>query len=281
MKQLPRISASLYGLPWGITIESHSELSATYKAYLTGNLPPLPAALDPAGEKSYGISHEADHASKMAIVYLSGVITKRAPEMMCGPPLVDLAKLDELLEEIAQDSALETIVFSFDSPGGIMIGLEETSRKIRALTEIHGKKTVAYTDFQMCSAAMFLAAACDEIYAAPSAIVGSIGVYCAGLDDSKAWEMEGLELILSKSGSLKAMGHPGKNWSQEERDHLQERTDKCGLEFRTWMTSRRPGIPAEAMQGQWFYGKEAPAALLDGLFDDLPELIGALLPAAP
>lgn len=277
MKQLPRISSALYGLPWAILPEFHRELGEIYQSYLKGTMQPIPEGLDPKGEAGYGISYVAKHSEGIALINMTGVITKRAPEMLCGPPIIDLARLDTLLEDIANDDAIETVVLHMDSPGGVMLGLPETAGRIRELSE-SGKRMIAYTDLQMCSAAYYLAAACDEIYASPTGIIGSIGVYCAGLDSSRAFEFEGLELVLAKSGNLKAMGHPGKAWTDEERQHLQDRVDACGAEFRAHVTDRRTAVEQDSMEGQWFYAREAPA-LHDGLYRDVEALLAELMAA--
>lgn len=271
MKQLPRISALLYGTPWAIAPADHAELGKLYQSYLTGNLQP-PQGIAAEGEACLGVTWQAEHAQQIAIVHLEGIISKRVPDMLCGPPIVDLAKLDAVLDELAADETMQTIIFDLNSPGGSMIGLQETAERMRELS-LMGRRLIAYTDYQMCSAAYYLAAACDEIYAAPTAVIGSIGVYCAAMDDSRAWEMEGLELILAKSGDLKAMGHPGKKWSDEEKQHLQDRADKSGAKFRDWVTSRRGTVDPSAMQGQWFYAEDAPTRLIDNLYRDLPALL--------
>jgi signal peptide peptidase SppA len=278
MKQLPHISGLLYGTPWAILPETHAELGLLYRNYLTGNLP-VPQNLDGQGRVSSGVSYQAMKSEGIAIIYLEGIISKRTPDMLCGPQIVDLSKLDALLDDVSADTLIDTLILDLNSPGGVVIGLQETSERLRELSN-QGIRLIAYTDYQMASAAYYLAAACDEIYCAPSSVIGSIGTYCAGIDDSRAWEMEGLELILAKSGDLKAMGHPGKAWTPEEKAHLQERSDKCGAEFRDWVTSRRPGVEEAAMQGQWFFAKDAPARLHDGFYRDLPALLADIMQAA-
>lgn len=280
MKQLPHVATALYGFPWSILPQSHHELGLLYRSYIRGELPAAatgPQNLSGGASLSSGISYEANHAEGIAVIHLEGIISKRAPDMMCGPQLVDLAKLDALLDEVTTDSAIKTLVMNWSTPGGMVIGLEETAERIQELSG-QGIRTIAYTDLQCCSAGMYLAYACDEFYAAPSAVIGSIGTYCAGLDDSRAWEMEGLELILAKSGSLKAMGHPGKAWNEEERAWLQNKADTAGAEFRGWVTSRRPQVSGKTMQGQWFFAKENPE-LHDGLYRDLPALLLELMPS--
>jgi len=268
MKQLPHIAAALYGFPWSILPQSHAELGLLYRSYIRGELSPQDLAQ--SGSACHGISYEADHSQGITIVYLEGIISKRAPDIPCGPKMIDLAKLDSLLDEIAADDVIQTVIFDINSPGGMVVGLQETAERMREISQ--QKRTIGYADYQCCSAGIYLGYACDEFYAAPSAIIGSIGTYCAGLDDSRAWELDGLELILAKSGSLKAMGHPGKQWTEEERQWLQDKADAVGAEFRTWVTSRRPGVSEATMQGQWFFAKDN-AELSDALYRDLPALL--------
>ncbi len=283
-KQLPHVSAALYGMPWSILPQSHAELGLLYRSYIRGELQPIesnpaaiesnPTAIAPSGWVSSGISYEADHSHGIAILHLSGIITKRAPDLMCGPQLIDLSKVDALLDEVANDDSITTLISDVSTPGGMIIGLEETAERIREISAT--KRTICYTDYQCCSAGIHFAYGHDEFYSAKSAIIGSIGTYCAGLDDSRAWEMEGLELILAKSGNLKAMGHPGKQWTPEEREWLQEQADSAGQEFRDWVTSRRPGVKDETMQGQWFKAAAIPE-LVDGYYRDLPALLADLM----
>ena len=263
-------------MPWAILPEFHKELSDLFQAYLRGNLQPIsPGAIAEKGSAMHGMNFEVNHSEGIAILSLSGVITKRAPDMDCAPPMIDLAKLDILLEDLANDAAIHTVILDIDSPGGTMLGLPETAERITELSQAE-KRMIAYTDLQMCSAAYYLAAACDEIYASPTGIIGSIGVYCAGLDSSRAFEMEGLELVLAKSGNFKAMGHPGKAWEQNERDHLQQMVDRSGIEFRSHVSANRPGVQADSMEGQWFFAKDADPALIDGLYRDLSGLLADL-----
>ena len=278
MKQLPHVAGLLYGTPWAILPQHHAELGMLYRNYVSGTLPIAPRGLGDDDEVSSGISYQVDHASGIAVISLSGIISKRVPDMPCGPQVVDLSKLDCLLDEVCADPVIQTLILDLNSPGGVVIGLIETCEKLREMSATQSIRLIAYTDYQMCSAAYYIAAACDEIYCAPSSVIGSIGTYCAALDDSRAWEMEGLELILAKSGDLKAMGCPGKAWTPEERAHLQSKADAAGAEFRAWVTSRRPGVQDATMQGQWFFAKDAPTGLLDGLYRDLPALLADLLP---
>ena len=276
MKQLPHLSALLYATPWAILPAVHGELGQLYRAYLAGNITGPRADMKDDDEKDCGgIRYTVDRGARLAVIEVHGVITKANPRIMCGPPVVALAELDEVIADAAADAGIDTVVFRFSSPGGSTVGLVETAAAIQDLAE--EKRVVAYTDSEMCSAAYWLACACDEIYSAPSAIVGSIGTYLAAVDDSRMWEMEGLELKLFRVGTLKGVGLSGKKWTEEEEKWLTGLTDKCGADFRAWVTARRPGVPAEAMEGQFFFAADAPAGLIDGLHRDLSSLLAVLM----
>lgn len=272
MKHLPLISSALYCQPWAILPQNHAELGSLYRAYLGGT---LPAVLDGSRQVSSGVGYHIDRGSDMALVSIAGVIGKRIPEMPCGPQVADLAVVDAVLGELAADDRIATVVLYFNTPGGSVIGLQETAELIREIAE--AKRVVGYADVLSASAGYYLMAACDEIYAAPSALIGSIGTYIAALDDTRRWEMEGLALKLFRVGNLKAIGHPGKGFTAEEETYLQQMADDAGREFRDWVSARRPGIELETMQGQTFFGKSAPTALIDGLYNSLDALLADLM----
>ncbi len=159
MKQLPHISGLLYGTPWAILPASHAELGILYRSYLAGNLP-VPQNLDGQGRLSSGVSYQALPSVGVAIIHLEGIISKRTPDMLCGPQIVDLAKLDALLDEVSADALIDTLVLDINSPGGVVIGLQESSERLRELSA-EGVRLVAYTDYLMASAGYYLAAACE------------------------------------------------------------------------------------------------------------------------
>jgi protease-4 len=195
-------------------------------------------------------------------------------EMMCGG--YDLDWLNADLDALEADASIHTVIFDFNTPGGIMPGVAEAAARIAALNVA----TIAYTDGECCSAGYYLAAACDEIVSSPSATVGSIGVYIAGIDSSRAWEQEGLKLKLFRDGKLKGIGLDGKEWTPDEDAFLQSRIDKASGLFKGFVRAQRPGVSDETMQGQWFDGDDAAQkGLVDDLSPDLKSVITAAIAA--
>ena len=283
VKQLPLLSSELYCRPWAILPAAHAELCRLYRAYLSGTLP----APDEGRERweearmvqggryvSEGVRYEYDTELGVAVIVVAGVIAKQDPETLSGPRVASLLRLSEALQEVRQLDVPRVVLY-LHTPGGSSTGLPEAAAEIEELAAAK-EEVVAYADTQCTSAGEWLAAACDRNYYAPSAVIGSIGSYIAGIDSSRAWEMDGMQLKLYRHGKLKAIGLPGKVWTEDEEAYLKELVERHGEEFREWMRSRRPGIADADMEGQWFVAAHAPAALVDGYFRSVEELVAAL-----
>jgi protease-4 len=139
-----------------------------------------------------------------------------------------------------------------------------------------------------CSAAYYIASQADHIAAAPSAVLGSIGVYMALVDATRAAEMEGYKVELITAGKYKAMGSPFKPLSDEERAMFQAEVDAIYAEFKAAVRDGRRAptergghqtVADSAMQGQAFNGRAAlENRLVDSLTNqNLDEYVTALL----
>jgi len=138
------------------------------------------------------------------VIPIVGVIGKGLSplERMMGSSDVD--SVSEAIDKMAVNPAVERIAFHVSSPGGTVTGVEELANKIRGLKV----PTMAYTDSEMASAAYWISSAADRVVASPSATVGSIGVYMAIPDFSKAAEMQGIKMVVIKSGKFKGDEFP-------------------------------------------------------------------------
>jgi ClpP class serine protease len=205
----------------------------------------------------------------VALARVHGVTGRRLSrmEMLCGG--FDTGLFCEQCELVADDPAIHTLVIDFDSPGGLAAGSLAAAQAILAVGAA-GKRTVAYASGDCCSAAYFMAAACDEIHADPEARVGSISTVCHGVDTSREWEKKGWELKLFATGKFKATGMPGKAWTEEEEAMMWERVRQFDGEFKGFVKARRPAMAAESMEGQWWNARHAPAGVVDSL--DFPSL---------
>ena len=280
-----RLLTALYFMPWAIRPDVHRMLSRKLDEHMA-KLSALPSRADlevgdPDDDDDQGEAfchNRYETGMGVMMIPVSGVIGKHLSliEMLCGG--YDLDWLSASLDDAMEDDSIHTIVINFDKPGGTTTGLREVSEKIRTLSE--SKTTIAYTENQCCSAGYYLAAACGEIVAAPSATVGCIGTFIAAIDSSRAWENEGLKLKLFRDGKLKAIGLEGKEWTPDEDAFLQGIVDKVSGQFKGFVRAQRPSVSDETMQGQWFDGEDGLAlGLVDDNAPDLQSVITAAVAA--
>ncbi|MEI6035786.1 MAG: S49 family peptidase [Verrucomicrobiae bacterium] len=267
--------SKFYCEPWCIRPDKHAAMGRLLQDYLKS---PRGFMSDPGAEPAE--SCEMEVHSGIAWIPIHGVLGKHLSqlEMMCGG--CDYDQVAEMVEEATADPAVHTLLLDFSSPGGITTGLPELAARLR--TAAQSKQLIAWSETECCSAAYWLASQCHEIYCTPSASIGCVGTYIAGIDDTRAWEMEGHKLELFRSGKLKALGMEGKAWSDEDRAFLQARVDKNGVEFRAAILANRPGIPADALEGQWFDGTDAVSnGLADATAMQFQDVIVAILANQP
>lgn len=212
----------------------------------------------------------------IAIVPVCGILGKHLDmlETMCGG--FDLDTLNAQCLALMNRGDVHTVVFHFNTPGGAAAGVADSAQCMLDLAA-SGRKLIAYCD-EACSGGMWLAAACDEIYCGQSAMLGSISALCAILDESKAFEMEGLQMQVFTDGALKGAGIEGTSLTPAQRTDIQSRVEHIGGMFKTFMQSRRPSLASESMQGQWFYGDQAiQNGLADGIHPTLAHCIASLM----
>lgn len=130
----------------------------------------------------------------VAVIPVYGEIYRHATyinDMMAyywGMTSIDLVS-DALRAAVADPKAV-SILLTFDSPGGDVAGVGELAAMIRAAGDV--KPVAAYCEYLCCSAAYWLASAAGEITAAPTAIIGSVGVRAELIDDTDYWEQAGV-----------------------------------------------------------------------------------------
>lgn len=221
----------------------------------------------PGMEKRDGIAH----------IPIGGAIGQKLRGFAKGRGAVDVDDVSAEIDDAVSDKDVKSILFDFDSPGGMVSGTPELANKIRAIN----KPKFSFTSGMIASAAYWLASATDGIFATESAEVGSIGVYLPFHDLTRAAEMEGVKVELIKAGKLKGIGYPGLPLTDVQREHLQERVDQIYSMFTGHVKKTRGAISDDTMQGQTFLAREAQSrGLIDGIVSSKRDVI-AMLPRNP
>lgn len=278
MRAYPHLFAKLFGSPLMLHGAARVALERELLARMGVAHNPAPVAMDDEYDHdAHGDPEQAtpadtwrmqrvfDRCGSVAIVTVAGVIDKHVSSMdLDCYGGCDLADVDAALGRCADDPSIECVVLAINSPGGSCMGTPETAARVAALCK--EKEVVAFVDGVCASAAYYIASQADLVIATPSSVIGSIGVYIAVMDESRAMEMEGYKIELMKSGTFKAMGASFKSITPEERAIFQATSDEIYAEFTAAVNSKRPGVASETMQGQCFRGAKALAA---GLADEL------------
>ena len=176
------------------------------------------------------------------------------------------------------DPAARAVVLCLDSPGGVVAGMLDTARAIRAAADAADKPLVAHADTWATSAAYGLAVAADHISVTHDGALGSVGVIATVYDRTKATADAGLDVRVVRSGALKADPHPDVPLTDASVARVRARVVDLAQSFAAWVGERR-GQTAEAVlshQGATLYAARAIEA---GLADSVGTLADALTTA--
>jgi signal peptide peptidase SppA len=159
----------------------------------------------------------------VAVLPLYGTVTQRPGMFTRYSGGTSAEQFAAAHEELVNDSAVSAIVWDVDSPGGSVAGVPEAADKLHALKG--QKRTVASSNALMASAAYWLAASADEIVATPSSLTGSIGVYTAHEDHSRANAVAGVSVTYVYAGKKKVDGNPDAPLAEPARQAMQQMVD--------------------------------------------------------
>ncbi len=228
-----------------------------------------PVVRDPASSSLLSVE------DGVATVSINGPIIRK-PDIFARVLMgaTDSEEIGAAIQEAASRPDIKAVFLDIDSPGGTVAGTPELAAAVSALDQ--KKPVYAFSSGLMCSAAYWVASQARAIYATPSAQVGSIGVVQAVVDSSAAIDKAGIKVEVFSVGKYKAMGAPGTALTDDQRELIQSNLAEIAVEFHDAVLSRGRAIPAEAMEGQTFSGKQAQRHNLAGMVPDCAEAMRRL-----
>jgi signal peptide peptidase SppA len=221
----------------------------------------------------------ASSGGAVAVLPLYGMIMQRGNMMgdISGPRGTSLEQFTASFRQAVNDPAVSAIVLDIDSPGGTVSGVPELANEILSARKSSGKKIIAVSNSLCASAAYWIASACTEIVVSPSSLTGSIGVYSAHEDVSKALEQEGVSVTLITYGAHKVDGTSFSPLSDGARAEMQAMVDYVGQMFDKAVAKGRrvkpEDVAAKFGQGKVF---NAQKAVSSGMADSIGTLDGVL-----
>lgn len=127
----------------------------------------------------------------VAVIPVIGPIVKYGTMFSNVSGATSVAHLTKSFNLAMADESVKAVLFEIDSPGGEANGINEFAELVY---QSRGLKPVeAYISGQGCSAAYWIASACDKIWIDETAVAGSIGVAAVIRDDEEAESMKGVK----------------------------------------------------------------------------------------
>ena len=210
---------------------------------------------------------------QVAVLPIVGLLFPRGTSLLAQ--ILGATSLEETgreLRTLAADESVGAIVLDMDTPGGMVEGTTEFAAEVRRARE--QKPVVAVANFVAASAGYWIAASATEVVAAPSAKVGSIGVFALHDDRSKALEAEGVTRTVISAGKHKVEGNELGPLSDEARATAQALVDEAYGQFVADVATGR-GVSVSAVRdGGFGEGRALSArkALEAGMVDRIETL---------
>jgi capsid assembly protease len=161
----------------------------------------------------------------IAVLPLYGVVTQRGNmvDNISGPGATSTEQFSAALRQLLADDSVSQILIDIDSPGGSVYGVAELADEIfQARAQ---KPIVAIANSLAASAAYWIGCSANEFYVTPGGEVGSIGVWQAHQDFSKALDESGIKTTLISAGTYKVEGNPYGPLDPEAQAFMQSRVE--------------------------------------------------------
>ena len=251
-------------------------------AYLNDVIPGKDGEFDSINLKGYlnnirlaKVSSAAQRKHKIALVVASGTILDgEQPEGTVGGDT-----LAGIFSQLREDSDVKAVVLRVDSPGGSAFA-SEIIRDAMAATRKQGIPIVISMGSVAASGGYWIATEADRVFAMPTTITGSIGVYAVipTVEDS----MAALGIYSDGVGTtdIAGMMQLDRPMTKQTELILQAGVDNIYSRFLTLVSESRDSTAAEVhevAQGRVWTGTQA---LELGLVDELGDLNDAIEAAA-
>lgn len=169
--------------------------------------------------------------------------------------------LEKTLERAFTGERVKAVVLVINSPGGSPAQSEYIAERIRQLASENGVRVLAFCEDVAASGGYWIACAADEIYAARTSVVGSIGVVTSGFGAVDLIDRVGLERRVHTAGSNKSRLDAFRPEDPEDVAWLEGLQADLHEAFIGWVRQRRgaklQGADDELFTGDVWVGRRA------------------------
>jgi ClpP class serine protease len=195
----------------------------------------------------------------VAVISIKGPLMK--DDRACGP--MGMANIGRLIKSYDAAPDISAIVLSIDSPGGTVDGTDILSRIVAESQ----KPVVAFIDGLAASAALWIAAGANEIFAnSPMAEVGSVGVLLSFADFQPAYERQGVRFhtVTSDLSPDKVKLYEDLRAGKYD-DYKNAKLNPLALQFQQWIRDNRPQVSDDHLTGKVYFAKDVMGVFVDSI----------------
>jgi protease-4 len=255
-------------------IRDESELPA-YLGQATGH-----PGIDVRGTDSSPLHPEVWNNRRLAVVLVDGTIVDAESQQLpfALGAVAGADTLVEVLEQCKRDPSIAGVLLRVNSPGGSAFASDVIARAI-ARVRGAGKPVIVSMGDYAASGGYYISAPADAIFAEPSTITGSIGIFSFKVDVQKILANVGVTVETYRRGAHADLLSPYRPWTEDEKKLIAEKIRYLYDLFLTTVANGRKtrGITAaradELGRGQVWSGTQALGL---GLVDRAGGLIPAI-----
>lgn len=231
----------------------------------------------------YGYSQTLDSGlfgsdNTVAVIYANGEIVDGEGTT---PGLITSGGLSDTLRQARNDDDIQAVVLRINSPGGSAIASEVIANEVELLAA--EKPVIVSMGNYAASGGYMIAAPGDQIFATPSTITGSIGVYGLRLNFQEIANENGITWDIIKTAKLADIDTISRPQSEDELELQQSFVDTLYDRFLTLVAEGRE-LPKEKInqvaQGRVWSGTDAASVSLVDQMGGLDDAIAAAAEAA-
>ncbi len=156
---------------------------------------------------------------RVAVILVDGAITDGRPRGIPSPVQGAVAWADPILDALAAargDASVGAVVLRVNSPGGSAFASDRIAREVARLREARKPVVVSMGD-TAASGGYYVAAPADTIFASPSVVTGSIGIYAFKLDLASLVGKLGITTETTTRGGRADLYSLYRPWREDER----------------------------------------------------------------
>ncbi|ENN95355.1 S49 family peptidase [Bartonella vinsonii] len=213
--------------------------------------------------------------NNIAILPVHGTLVRRGAWLGALSGLTSYEGLRASFREAIAQPDVCAVLLDIDSGGGEAGGVFDLVEEFQTLSKQYDKPIWAHANEFACSAAYAIACSASQIWVARTGVVGSIGVVCAHLDQSRADEKHGHKWTFIFEGDHKVHGNPHEPLNETAQIKMQA---DCALlydMFVDWVAQNRR-LNADAIRDTKAENFIGTQALTLGLADAQGTLAQAL-----